>query len=233
MENGFVVEVHLRDDELDHLLHEALADGVHRDLLRVLRRDDHRVHPLRNRHAALHLVLHRHLRLAVGTYPVQNLRLANLCESQADARGKVLGEGHQSLRLVRRVAEHDPLVPGARVLDLRRVDGLRDVGALLLDGHDDIHRLVVEALGRVVVPDLLQSLTDHQLIVHRSRGRDLAKYHNHTSLRAAFASHAGGRVIFDARIQDRVRHLIADFVWVAFINTLAREKKRVTIGSCS
>ena len=70
---------------------------------------------------------------------------------------------HQLVGLVRRVAEHHPLVAradavervGVAVLGLERlVDALRDVGRLLVDRDDHAAGLGVEAVLRARVADL-------------------------------------------------------------------------------
>jgi len=59
--------------------------------------------------------------------------------------------------------KHDALVTGANVLHVpgAGVDRLGDIRGLLLDGHDDVHGVVVQALPGVVVSDLLDRVTDH------------------------------------------------------------------------
>ena len=61
-----------------------------------------------------------------------------------------MSQGHKGGGLVGGVTEHDALVTGSGVLDLGGVDGLSDVGGLLLDGNDHVTGLVVKALGDVV-----------------------------------------------------------------------------------
>ena len=82
------------------------------------------------------LVADRHLRLAVRAEVREHVGLAHLGEPLRDPVRELDRERHQLLGLVRRVAEHHPLVAGAdpverilvAVLGLERVvDALRDV----------------------------------------------------------------------------------------------------------
>ena len=65
------------------------------------------------RAVAVDLVADRHLRLAVGPQVRQHVRLAHLGEPLGDAVRQHDRQRHQLARLVRRVAEHHPLVAGA------------------------------------------------------------------------------------------------------------------------
>ena len=76
------------------------------------------------------------------------------------------------------------LVAGADVLELLRVDGLRDVRGLLLDGHNHVARAVVQALVHVVVTNVLEGLADHLLVVDVGGRRDLTEDHHHARLSA-------------------------------------------------
>ena len=93
----------------------------------------------------------------------------------------MIGSGISSSRLVRRVAEHHPLVAGADpverivvarvVLHLeRRVDALRDVGRLLVERDDHAAGLGVEAVLRARVADLGDALA------HEARDVDVGRW---------------------------------------------------------
>jgi len=96
-----------------------------------------------------------------------------------------------------RAASVTHLVAGADLLGgAAHVHALCDVGALLLDGHDHVARLVVEALGGVVVADLGDGLAHDLLVVDGRLGGDLAEDHDHASLGRGLAGHlaaSGGK----------------------------------------
>ena len=85
------------------------------------------------------------------------------------------GEREQLGRLVCGVAEHYALVAGTELLELLFVvEALGDVGGLLLDSDEDVAGLVIEALGAVVVADVLDRSPDDLLVVEGGFGGDLA-----------------------------------------------------------
>ena len=85
------------------------------------------------------------------------------------------GEGHHLGGLVGSVTEHDTLVTGTVALEVTVVETLGNVGRLLLNGDEDVAGLVVEALVRVVVANVLDGVTDDLLVVDLSAGRDLTE----------------------------------------------------------
>src|SRR5258708_32936346 len=70
---GVFIEQFRREDGFDYTLNNRFADLLLRDLWRVLRGNQYRVHPL----GLTMLVLNRHLTLAVGTQPGQRSILAD------------------------------------------------------------------------------------------------------------------------------------------------------------
>lgn len=158
-----------------------------------------------------------YLSLPVRSGPLADALLADLRQARADLRGELVGQGHEAFRLIRGVSEHDSLVTRSDVFDSRGIHGLCDVGGLLLHGHHDVARLVVEALSGVVVPNILEGVADHLLIVHVGVGRDLPKDHHHARLGARLACHAGALIVLEARVENGIRNLIADLVRVALI----------------
>ena len=153
----------------------------------MLRRDEHALDLDRPLAAVLvDLVADRHLRLAVGPQVRQLAGLAHLREPLADLVREHDRERHQLLRLVRRVAEHHPLVARADAVErivvarvvlhlVRRVDAQRDVRRLLVDRDDDAAGRRVETPLRVRVADLRDPLADELRDVDVRLGRDLAR----------------------------------------------------------
>jgi len=101
---------------------------------------------------------------------------------------------------------------------------------LFLDGHDNVARAVVKALGDIVVANVLQRFADNLLVVDGGGRGDLTEDHHHARLGARFASHARRGVLADACIEHSVRDLIADLVGVALVHRLGRKKKRLSHG---
>lgn len=88
------------------------------------------------------------------------------------------GEGHQVGALVRGIAEHDTLVTSTVVLEIAVVKTLGDIGRLLLDGDEHVAGVVVKALLRGIVADVLDGVTDDLLVVNGGLGGDLAEDHD-------------------------------------------------------
>ena len=210
--DGLVVKELLGDDRLDDVLHQVLADLLVGDILGVLRRDDDSVDTLGDRHTVLELVLASDLRLSVGTDPGKGSVLTDLRKLGSKAGGQVVRKGHEGLGLVGGVTEHDSLVTGSNVLDVGGVNRLGNVGGLLLDGNNDVARLVVESLGRIIVPNVLDGIADDLLVVDSGGSSDLSEDHDHAGLAASLAGNTGGRVSGDAGVEDGIRHLIAELV---------------------
>ena len=210
--DGLVVDVLRGNDGLDDVLHQVSLDLVVADGLGVLSGDYDGVDALGNGDTVVQLVFDGDLGLAVGADPVADSVLADLGELGAELGGEHVRQRHQRVRLVGGVPEHDPLVACSNVLDLDGVHGLGDVRRLLLNGDDNVARLVVEPLSRVVIPDLLNRIPNNLLVVHSRSGRDLPEDHHHSCLGAALAGDAGGLVVLYAGVQDGVGDLVAELV---------------------
>lgn len=87
---------------------------------------------------------------------------------------------------------------------------------MLLDGDEQVERLVVKALGGVIVADAFDSVTDDLLVVELGLGGDFTKYHNHASLGCGFASNLGEGILSEAGIENSVRDLVSNLVGVTF-----------------
>ena len=182
MVDGPVVQERGGNDLLDDLFQDLPPQILGRDLLRVLGRDNDSVDPKRDGRAAVLLVLHGDLGLGVRPEPRENAVAARGREGSVELMGEHDREGHALRRLIGRVSKHDALVSRTVVLERAVVEALRDVWALLLDGDEDVARLVVEALLRRVIPDLLDGVADDLLVVEPRLGGDLAKDHDHARL---------------------------------------------------
>ena len=167
-----------------------------------------------NGSAVVHAILAGNLGLTIGSDPIQNVGLADLSQAGAQRGGQVVGKGHHRLSLVGGITEHDTLVTGTGVLNLSGIDRLSNIGRLLFDGNNDVHGSVVKTLGDIVVSDFLASIANDLLVVNGSRGGNLTEDHNHASLGASLASYTRERILLDASIEDSIRNLVAEFVYL-------------------
>merc|ERR1719401_2811444 len=152
--------------------HLLAASGLAR--LRVLRGDDDGVELLRlDRAVSLLQVLDCDLRLAIGPQPPQLAALPHVRQLLAELRCDGVCKRHAVFGLIAGVTEHDALVTSTYVqIFLAYVDTASNVGALLVDAHQDFTRLVAEALAidtrevvDIGVEANLSNHTPHHLLI--------------------------------------------------------------------
>lgn len=226
MVDGLVIKVLLGDDLLDDLLLDLLAELLGGDLLRVLGRDDDGVNTEGDNGTVVVLVLNGDLSLGVGAEPGEGAVAAGSRHGSVELVGEEEGEGEELRGLVGGVAEHDTLVTSTELLEgLLVVETLGDIGRLLLNGDEEVEGLVVEALGGVIVSDVLDGLADDLLVVELGLGGDLTEDHDHTGLGGSLASDLGEGVLSQAGIEDGIGNLIGDLVGVTLTDGLGLHRK--------
>eukprot|EP00906_Rhabdomonas_costata_P031694 RCo044728 len=224
----------LRDHIVDDLP-EGFADLLVGGTLVVLLGDQHALHPHRFQGAAapllLHnlLVLHRDLRLAVRAHPGNGLVEHVLPALKGQLAGQLVGQRHVGGGLVGGIPEHQPLVPSAEVLvvDLRprAVDPACDIWALLLNRDEEVEALVVQALGAVVVADLLHGVADDGLVIQLGLSGDLAEDKHHPRLAGGLTGDLGVLVLGQAGVQNGIADGITELVGVPRTHVLRGEQK--------
>lgn len=213
--NGLVVEVLGRNGLLDDLLLDLLAELLGGDILAVLGGYDDSVDTEGNNGAVVVLVLDGNLSLGVGAEPWEGAVTAGLGHGSVQLVGELKGKGEELGGLVGGITEHDTLVTGTEGLKaVVKVETLGDIGGLLLDGDEKVKGLVVKALGRVVVTNVLDGLTDNLLVVDLGLGGNLTEDHDHTSLGGSLASNLGHGVLGQAGVEDGIGNLIGNLVGV-------------------
>lgn len=211
--DGLLIEVLGGDDGLDDVLHDVLVNLLVGDVGLVLGGDDDGVDADGDHAAVLLLVLDGDLGLTIGAQPLEGSILANVGETLAEAGGEEVGEGHELGGLVGGVAEHDTLVTSADLLDaLVEVDALGDIGALLLDGDDDVAGVAVDALVGGGVADVADGGADDVLEIDLGVGGDLTEDHDHAGLGGGLAGDLGLGVLGEAGVEDGIGNLIAELV---------------------
>ena len=211
--DGLLIEVLGGDDGLDDVLHDVLVNLLVGDVGLVLGGDDDGVDADGDHAAVLLLVLDGDLGLTIGAQPLEGSVLANVGETLAEAGGEEVGEGHELGGLIGGVAEHDALVTSADLLDaLVEVDALGDIGALLLDGDDDVAGVAVDALVGGGVADVADGGADDVLEIDLGVGGDLTEDHDHAGLGGGLAGDLGLGVLGEAGVEDGIGNLIAELV---------------------
>ena len=157
------------------------------------------------------LVLDRDLRLAVRPEVVDDARAAQLRQPAHELVRQHDRQRHELGRLRARVPEHQALVacPAG-------VDALADVARLFVDRREDGARLVVEAVLRARVADVLDDLADDLLEIDVAVGGDLAGNDGQPRRHERFARDAGDRILREDGIENAVGNLIGDFVGMTF-----------------
>ena len=220
MVDGPIIKQVLRDNLLDDLFQDFLPEVLRRNLLSVLRGDDDGIYAQRDGRATVLLVFDRDLGLGIRAKPRQEARAACRGHGRIELVGEHDGEWHILWRLIGGIAKHDPLVSRAVILEGAMVETLGNVGGLLFNGDEDVAGLVVKALLRVVVANVLDGIADDFLVVELGLGRDLAKDHDHARLGSRLAGDLRRRVLFKAGIEldstldiNYHHHIRSDLLW--------------------
>jgi hypothetical protein len=202
---GVLVEILGWDDLLADLFLDLLAELLSRDILAVLCGDDNGIDTEGHNSTAIVLVLDSDLSLGVRSQPRQTARVTSLLHSRVELVREQHGQGKVLRCLIGSISEHDTLITSAQLLErLLVVQTLCDIRRLLLDGHEHVAGLVVEALAGVVVADVLDGAADDLLVVEVCLGGDLAEDHDHACLGGRLAGDLGERVLLEAGIEDGV-----------------------------
>lgn len=179
--DGAVIQKVGRNDLLDDLLPELLTEVLGGDVVAVLGRDDNGIHTQRLDSAVVVGILNGDLGLGVRTDPWEGSIETSLLHGLVQLVGKQNGQWQELRGLVGGIAKHDTLVTGTELLEsLLIVKTLGNIGGLLLNSDQDIAGLVVEALRRVIVTDILDGGTDDLLVVELGLGSDFTEDHDHT-----------------------------------------------------
>ena len=180
------------------------------------------------------LVAHGHLRLPVGPQVREDVRLPDLREPPREPVREHDRERHELGRLVRRVAEHHPLVAGAGQIEriavavlglVRLVDALRDVGRLLVERDDDAARLRVEAELRARVADLAHALAHEARDVDVRVGRDLPGDDDEAGRDQRLAGDAALGIVGENGVENGVGNLVGHLVRMTLGDRLGGEGK--------
>ena len=221
MVDGVVIQVLSRDGLLDDLLLDLLSELLGGDIGAVLSRDDYGVDAEGNDGTVVVLVLNSDLGLGVGSEPGKGAVAAGGGHGSIELVGEEKGEGEELRGLVGGISEHDTLVTSTELLEgLIVVETLGDIGRLLLDGDEEVEGLVVEALGRVVVADIPDGVTDYLLVVELGAGGNLTEDHDHTGLGRSLTGDLGEGVIAQAGIENGIGDLIGNLVGVTLTDGL-------------
>src|SRR5450755_747610 len=205
---GIFVEQMGRNDVLDHMLQNVGTQFFVAHSLRMLRRDDNRIHANR---LVVGIVFNRDLRLAVGAEVRQHPMLAQFGEPHRQLVRQRYRSRHQLRRLSTSIPNHHSLVAGAA-----GVYAHGDIAGLLVDAGDHGAGVRVEAVECVVVADGLDGAADYLLEIDVGFGGDFAGDYDQAGGGQGFAGNATEGVVGQAGVEDGVRNLVGDLIGMAF-----------------
>ncbi|GER45448.1 translin-associated protein X [Striga asiatica] len=166
----------------------------------------------------------------VWPQPRAGLVLPDLGQLCPELCGEDMCQRHELWGFVSGVTEHVALISSTnflRLLGEMAMDSLSNVGGLLLDVDEDFAVVGIEADVWGNEADASASVSDDFFVVDLSFGCDLAEYHDHVCLGAGLARDLALRVLFEAGVEDGVRDLVTELVWVAFVHGFGGEEESV------
>mmetsp|Transcript_22011 Transcript_22011/g.46323 ORF Transcript_22011/g.46323 Transcript_22011/m.46323 type:complete len:350 (+) Transcript_22011:269-1318(+) len=193
-----------RNHRSHYVLQQVRSDLLVADFLRMLRRNDHRIHPLRHRSLLPILILQSQQDLPIGSYPIHRPVLPHRRQPRAQPRRQHVTQRHILRRLRASIPKHHRSIPRPHLLRLRPIHALRDVRTLLLQRHDNVAGLVIQPLRRVVVAGVADGVAYDLLVVDGGGRGDFAEEEDHAGFGDGFAGDAGGWVEGEAGVEDGV-----------------------------
>ena len=195
VDDGPIVQQGLRHAGPDDVFEHGVPHGVEPHVGAVLGRDDNRVNP----HRLQSVVLHRHLRFAIGPEKPHGAEPAYDGQLPAQSVREHDRQRHQGRRLAAGIPEHQPLVacPAG-------VDPEGDVGGLLVDGREDRGCLVIEAELGPRVPDVADGVPDDPRHIHIAARADFTGDQGQAGRDERLARHAADRILRQDGVEDRV-----------------------------
>jgi len=171
-----------------------------------------------NRFAGFRVVADGDLRLGIRAQPRQAAILAQFALALHQPVRVINRRRHQLRGFVAGVTEHQALVAGTHVQiqALAFVNALGDVGRLLVVGHQHCAGLVVEADVGAVVADALDGIARDLDVIDVGMGGDFAGQHYQAGIHQRFGGHAGGFVLSQDGIEDRIGNLVGNLVGMPF-----------------
>lgn len=201
MVNRSIIKEMSRDDLLDDLLLDLSSKILGANILRVLGRNDNGIDTERDGSTIVLLVLDGNLGLRIWTEPRKQSGTTSSSHRSVQLVCEDDSERHELLSLIGGIAEHDTLITGTDVLQRTMIQTLSNIWRLLLNRDKNVAGLVVETLGRVIVTDVLDGVTDDLLVIDVGLGGDLAENHDHAGLSCSLASNLGVWVLSQASIE--------------------------------
>ena len=209
-----VVQKFLRNGLPDHFLDDPVPDGVVGDIILMLGRHDHRIHP----HRAPVPVFHGNLGFAVRAQERQDPFAAHLGKTLGQPVRKGYRHRHQFGGFPAGIAEHDALIARALLLEQAFPGGhaLGNIRRLPPQRNKDRAAVAIKTHGAVVVSYIQNNATDQSGDINLGSRGHFAGDHRHLRRNQRLARHPRPGILGQYGIQNRVGNLIAHLVRMAF-----------------
>ena len=222
------IQILRRNHRADDVFNQILFNRLVRNLFPMLRRNDNRL----DAHRFPVIIFHRHLRLAVRPQIRKRPILSDLGQTTRKTMRHRERQRQKFRRLIRRVAEHHPLIARADIILVRRVllrferliHAHRDIRRLLVHRHQNAARLAIETVLRAVVPDFLDRLPNDFRKIDARRRRDFPENMHLSRRDNRLARDTPARILHQNGIQHRIGNLIANFIRMSFRHRFRRKK---------
>mmetsp|Transcript_20883 Transcript_20883/g.29022 ORF Transcript_20883/g.29022 Transcript_20883/m.29022 type:complete len:239 (-) Transcript_20883:149-865(-) len=202
MVNSFIIQILFRYDWLNHMFHEVGGDLFIGNILRMLSRNNNGMNSLGDRNTIFQFVLTCYLRLTIWTDPFTSSILTDLRQFGSKRRCQHVCQGHQRFSFICGIPKHNSLITSTSIFRFDSIDRLGNIGRLFFNGNNDIACFVIKALGRIIVSNILNGITDHLFIIDSGCCSDFTKDHHHTCLTASLTGHTRIRITCNASIQN-------------------------------
>ncbi len=131
---------------------------------------------------------------------------------------EVEGQRHVIAGFVRRVTKHHSLISGALIFRFSAIYSAIDVRALFVQSAQYTTRSALKHVFAFGITDALNYITGYLLHVHIRVRLDFTCQNNLTGSDQCFASYFGVRVEGEKIVENGIRNLICNFVWMTFGN---------------
>ena len=224
IDENLCINKHIRrDNGLDNIFDHILADLLERNVGIVLCGNDYGVNIL----CLAVLIFHGYLGFAVGTEIRKCAVLSDLCKLLCEPVSQRYGQRHKLGGLGAGKAEHHTLIARADLIErvvlavlvlVAFVYAHSDIRGLLIKRSEHRAALRVEAVGGVVVADVVDHLAGDRAEIDLCCGGDLAHNVDDAGGHGGFAGDVRAAVLSENAVEHSVGNFIADLVGMSLGN---------------
>ena len=132
-----------------------------------------------------------------------------------------MSKWHKLFSLISCISNHQSLVTSSNFkIFLIEVNRLGNLRALFIYCNNYYSSFVVHSNINMIITNLFDSFSNNLLKINLSLSSNFSEYHTQWIFDSTLASDFRLRIFFKACIEDRVRYVITELVWVASGNIL-------------